>query len=98
MDLREVRKAARERLQGICRVCPVCDGWACAGELPGMGGKGTGAAFINNVSALAQVRLNLSTIHSAAEPDLTYDFFGQWLAFPLRAHVWTSTRNLGGIV
>ncbi|HHW55111.1 MAG: alpha-hydroxy-acid oxidizing protein [bacterium] len=99
MDLREVRKAARERLQGICRVCPVCDGWACAGELPGMGGKGTGAAFINNVSALAQVRLNLSTIHSAAEPDLTYDFFGQRLAFPLLgAPMCGTARNLGGIV
>ena len=79
-------------LPGLRRV-GLCRGAA------GDGGKGTGAAFINNVSALAQVRLNLSTIHSAAEPDLTYDFFGQRLAFPLLgAPMCGTARNLGGIV
>ena len=42
--MKEIR-AARERMKGHCRVCPVCDGKACAGEVPGMGGLGTGASF-----------------------------------------------------
>ena len=39
--MKEIRAAARERMKGHCRVCPVCDGKACAGEVPGMGGLGT---------------------------------------------------------
>lgn len=97
MKLREVHTRARERLQGFCRVCRICDGRACAGELPGMGGRGTGDSFINNVAALARVRLNMTTIHSAAEPDLTYDFFGQKLAFPvLGAPMGGADMNMGG--
>ena len=41
MDIKEVRANAKERMKGFCRVCPVCDGRACAGETPGMGGIGT---------------------------------------------------------
>ncbi|NLP18823.1 MAG: alpha-hydroxy-acid oxidizing protein [Firmicutes bacterium] len=97
MKLRDVRTRARERLRGFCRVCRICDGRACAGEMPGMGGRGTGAGFINNVEALARVRLNMTTIHSATEPDLTYDFFGQKLSFPvLGAPLGGAEINLGG--
>ena len=49
---------ARERLQGICFLCKVCDGRACAGQIPGIGGVGTGSSFINNVSALGAMVLN----------------------------------------
>lgn len=62
MDIKEVRANAKERMKGFCRVCPVCDGRACAGETPGMGGIGTGSAFKNNVAALAGVRLNMRLI------------------------------------
>ena len=54
--MNDVRKLARERMKGFCRVCPVCDGRACAGEVPGMGGLVTGASFRNNVTALAAQR------------------------------------------
>lgn len=37
MDMKTLRKKARENLKPFCRVCPVCDGVACAGEVPGMG-------------------------------------------------------------
>jgi 4-hydroxymandelate oxidase len=45
MSMSEIRKRARERMGGICRVCRVCDGRVCRGEVPGMGGIGTGASF-----------------------------------------------------
>ena len=53
--MESVRAAAKERLKGYCRVCPVCNGIACAGEVPGMGGVGTGAAFRGNIESLARI-------------------------------------------
>ncbi len=41
LELSEVRRRAKERMDGICRVCRVCDGRVCAGEVPGMGGIGS---------------------------------------------------------
>lgn len=40
-----IRDNARERMKKFCRVCPECNGRACAGEVPGMGGLGTGASI-----------------------------------------------------
>ncbi|ACX52202.1 FMN-dependent alpha-hydroxy acid dehydrogenase [Ammonifex degensii KC4] len=97
MNLAEVRKTAREKLKGYCRVCPVCDGRACAGEVPGMGGVGTGASFRANVEALARYRLNLRTIHSAKNPDTSLELFGLKLQTPiLSAPITGTTYNMGG--
>ena len=51
--MKEIRKKAKEQMKGYCRVCPVCNGVACAGEVPGMGGLGTASSFKANVAALA---------------------------------------------
>ena len=83
MDWREVERVARERFKGACRVCPRCDGRACAGEMPGIGGTGTGSSFMANIDALAGVKLNLSTIHGASGPDTGYGFFGLRLSMPI---------------
>ena len=32
MDMKTIRQTAREKLKGFCRVCPECNGKACAGE------------------------------------------------------------------
>jgi 4-hydroxymandelate oxidase len=85
MDIAAIRQTARERFKGICRVCRVCDGRACAGELPGMGGTGTGSSFIANVEALAAIKLNLRTIHDASEPDISFELFGYKLSMPILA-------------
>ena len=61
--MKEIRAAARERMKGHCRVCPVCDGKACSGEVPGMGGLGTGASFRNNREALNACKLNMTALH-----------------------------------
>ncbi len=42
MNYSDVRKEARVNLNNSCKVCNVCNGVVCAGEVPGMGGKGTG--------------------------------------------------------
>ncbi len=97
MDLKTVRAQAREQLKGFCRVCPICDGRACVGEVPGMGGVGTGSAFKANMDALAGVRLNMRTVHGVKEPDLSLNLWGKTLAMPiLVAPITGSTYNMGG--
>ena len=49
MDVKVLRETARKQMTGKCRVCPVCNGRVCAGEVPGMGGTGTGEAFTENM-------------------------------------------------
>jgi len=66
-----------------CRMCKECDGVACRGEVPGMGGKGTGASFIRNVEALKRITLNLKTIHEVKEADLSYTLFGHSMRMPV---------------
>lgn len=97
MNIKTVRQTAREKLKGYCRVCPECNGKACAGELPGMGGAGTGASFKNNVEALAAYRINLRTLHSAKHPDTKLKFLGQELKTPiLGAPIMGNSFNMGG--
>jgi len=97
MNIRTVRQTAREKLKGFCRVCPECNGKACAGEVPGMGGMGTGASFKNNVEALAAFRINMRTLHSAKQPDTTIKLFGQELKTPiLGAPITGNNFNMGG--
>jgi isopentenyl diphosphate isomerase/L-lactate dehydrogenase-like FMN-dependent dehydrogenase len=83
MDWTMLRNSARENFGGSCRVCKVCNGVACAGEVPGMGGLGTGAGFKNNVQALADLKFNLRTIHSVSQPKLATQLLGMELALPL---------------
>jgi isopentenyl diphosphate isomerase/L-lactate dehydrogenase-like FMN-dependent dehydrogenase len=95
--LAEVMDRARERLSGKCHVCPECDGVACSGEVPGMGGIGSGSSFRNNVTALSRVRLHMRTLHDGAKPDLTTTAFGQKLDVPFMiTSLAGTTYNMGG--
>lgn len=97
MNLKEVRNTAREKMKGYCRVCPICNGIACAGEVPGMGGSITGTAFKSNVEDLSKVKLRLKTIHNAKKPDLSFNFFNMNLSFPIvSAPITGSAFNMGG--
>lgn len=97
MDLQEIRRVAKEKLAGYCRVCPVCDGKACAGEVPGMGGVGSGAGFRANMEALARYKVNMRTIHGARDPDTSLKLFGLTLRTPILAAPMTGTPyNMGG--
>lgn len=97
MDLKTLQKNAREKLQGYCRVCPVCDGRACAGEVPGMGGVGTGRGFMANVDALARYRFHMRTIHEVKTPDTSFELWREKLSMPILAAPMTGTSyNMGG--
>lgn len=97
MNIKEVRKAARENLNNSCKVCPVCNGVACAGQVPGMGGKGSGDAFKVNIDALNKYKLNMRVIHDAKNPDTSIELFGKKLDIPVfAAPVSGTTLNMGG--
>jgi len=83
-ELKEVHERARERLKGICRVCPVCDGSSCLSGVPGMGGrKSRRQGFQRNRAALENILLNLRTIHEAVTPNTSYNLFGARLDLPV---------------
>jgi len=97
MNLEELRSVAKENLKGFCRVCSFCDGKACRGEVPGMGGVGSGSSFIANIDALSNIKLNLRTIHNAKDPDICIELFGKKLSMPILAAPITGTSyNMGG--
>jgi len=83
MDMKEIRDKARKLAKGSCRVCPVCDGRVCSGEVPGMGGAGSGVSFRNNIDALASIRLNMRLVHEVKEPDLATEILGLKFAAPI---------------
>ncbi|MDR2443435.1 MAG: alpha-hydroxy-acid oxidizing protein [Deltaproteobacteria bacterium] len=83
MNLKEIRDKARTLTKGSCRVCPVCDGRVCSGEVPGMGGTLTGVSFRNNISALANIELNTKLVHRVYFPKLETEILGFKLKLPL---------------
>ena len=97
MDYKEILKNARENFNGTCRVCKVCNGVTCAGEVPGMGGKETGSAFIQNYKSLQDVKINMRVIHNVSNPDTSVELFGKKMKAPIFAAPITGTSiNMGG--
>lgn len=97
MDLKTLRTTARERMKGFCRVCPACNGVVCAGEVPGMGGAGTGTSFRENLNALARRPLNMRTIHDVKQPDTSFTLWGDKLTMPILGAPMTGVSyNMGG--
>ncbi|SCH09678.1 L-lactate dehydrogenase [cytochrome] [uncultured Clostridium sp.] len=97
MDYKEMLKNARENLNGSCKVCKACNGGACAGEVPGMGGKGSGSSFIENFKSLENVKINMRVIHNVTNPDTSIELFGKTMTSPIfAAPITGTTLNMGG--
>ena len=97
MDYKDVLKSARENLNGSCKVCKVCNGIACSGEVPGMGGKGTGSAFTENMKSLEKVKINMRVLHDVKNPNTSVEMFGKKMKAPIfAAPVSGTTLNMGG--
>ncbi|BDQ35172.1 alpha-hydroxy-acid oxidizing protein [Pseudodesulfovibrio portus] len=95
--MKEVNDKARDLMKGFCRVCKVCDGRACAGEVPGMGGVGTGSSFKSNVEALEGIRVNMRLLHDATQPDTSTEVLGYKLSMPvMAAPIGGVSFNMGG--
>lgn len=95
--MKEIHRIARERMNGFCHVCPVCDGKKCASGVPGMGGTGSGASFRANCEGLGEVRVNMRLIHNMTEPDTRTSLLKIPLSFPvIAAPMGGVSYNMGG--
>lgn len=95
--MKEIYDRARELMKGYCRVCKSCDGRACRGEVPGMGGLGTGSSFEANYDDLSKIQLKMRLIHDVTEPDTKINLFGRELSIPvLAAPIGGVSYNMGG--
>jgi 4-hydroxymandelate oxidase len=97
--MKEIRDNARKLMEPHCRVCPICNGKVCSGQVPGMGGLGSGTSFGSNLEALAKFQFNMRLIHSVAEPDTSISILGKQLSLPvLAAPIGGVEFNMGGKV
>lgn len=95
--MKEIRDNARKLMAPHCKVCPICNGKACVGEVPGMGGLGTASSFHNNVEALKNIRFNMRLIHDVVEPETSLTLLGKELALPVvAAPIGGVSFNMGG--
>jgi 4-hydroxymandelate oxidase len=95
--MQQIYKNAKALMKGYCRVCKECDGVACAGEVPGMGGLGTASSFKSNINALKKINFNMRLIHDVKEPDTSTVILGEKLSLPLfAAPIGGVSFNMGG--
>ena len=83
MTLNEIWEKARGMMGPNCQVCPVCDGRACRGKIPGVGAMGDGSAWTACTEYLKRVKIRMDTVHEAWDPDASCELFGVKLASPL---------------
>ncbi|MBR2991064.1 MAG: alpha-hydroxy-acid oxidizing protein [Solobacterium sp.] len=66
-----------------CRECRECNGIACRGEIPGVGGKDTGRSFIRNVEAFRNVRINMDVCAQPGNVSTEAHILGMDLSVPV---------------
>jgi len=97
--MKEIRDKARKMMDTFCKVCPICNGKFCAGQVPGMGGLGSGSSFTNNIDALVRLKFNMRLIHDVTDPDTSVTVLGKKLTLPvLAAPIGGVSFNMGGAV
>ena len=82
MTYREVIEKARAVMGPNCRVCPVCDGRACRGEVPGVGGLGSGSSFTVCRAYLDSIKLMMDVVYEPSEIDTSLELFSRRFPFP----------------
>lgn len=83
MTYSELAAAARGGIGPFCRACPVCDGRACAGVIPGPGDKGVGRVAHRNWQAWQGLRVSMDTLHDTWAADTGTTVLGQRLSLPV---------------
>ena len=83
MNIQEVWDKAREVMAPKCRVCPECNGKACKGEIPGLGGIGNGSSFTVCQEYLSRVKVLMNLVYEPGELDTSIELFGRRFAMPI---------------
>ena len=84
MTYQEIAGQARGQM-GPCKACPVCDGKACRGTIPGPGAKGVGDCAIRNYAAWQAVHVNMDTLCDPGAPDTSGTMLGHTFKLPVFA-------------
>ncbi|MEA4847923.1 MAG: alpha-hydroxy-acid oxidizing protein [Clostridiaceae bacterium] len=85
MKYNEVLEKAKSVIGAKCRICRECNGIACRGEIPGVGGKDSGSGFTRSFEKLNGIKLNMDTIYEFKEVDTSVELFGKSFSFPVFA-------------
>ncbi len=85
MNYAELMKSAKVNMGPLCKVCPICNGIACRGQIPGPGGKGLGLGFIRNYEDLRKITLEMDTLYEDQTVDTSWELFGHQVAYPFFA-------------
>ncbi len=85
MTYQEMLTAAKEKFEGKCNACPVCNGKACGNRIPGPGSKGLGDTAIRNFDAWQNIRVNMDTICESGPVDTSLSLFGKNFKYPFFA-------------
>lgn len=83
MSYVDLAAAARGNIGPFCKACPVCDGRACAGVIPGPGDKGVGRVAHRNWGAWQALSVNMDTLHETYSADARVTVLGQELSLPV---------------
>lgn len=85
MNYADVLSKAKKLIFEKCKVCADCNGLVCRGQVPGVGGKGSGEAFIRNRKKVNDIKVNLDTIIEEKEIDTSIELFGMKFKYPVFA-------------
>jgi isopentenyl diphosphate isomerase/L-lactate dehydrogenase-like FMN-dependent dehydrogenase len=99
MKYEEVLEKAKKRMAPNCRVCKVCNGIACKGEIPGVGGKGKANGFTGCVDFLSSIKLRMDTIYENEGQDTSLTILGKKFEFPVfTAPIGGMSSNYNGAI
>lgn len=76
-------KQARKLLKSVCIVCKACDGVWCRGQIPGVGGVGTGEGFIQTYNRFKYIKIMPNYIHENIIVDTSIKMFDRELSMPV---------------
>lgn len=82
MTYEEILNKARQVMGPNCRVCPECNGLACRGEIPGLGGIGSGNSFTTTRDFFNSIKVLMDVVYEAKEVDTSIKLFGNTFDMP----------------
>lgn len=85
MNVNEILEKSKENIGSHCFSCPVCNGKACKGTIPGPGAKGSGTGAIKNYEAWQKYSVQMDTIAENKPVDTTLNLFGKTFRIPVFA-------------
>ncbi len=94
LTLEEIKRSAREKFNGVCNYCPICDGVYQIGS----GSCECGQSFKRNLDALNSYIFSPNMIHEHLDISIEDDFFGSHIEAPIAIATVSYGETVGGIV